>query len=71
MDTLYIAVVDMSLFFHAFETCFAGNSVFIPSRSFTAPPALLQLQNISADCSDSKDSNSEIDDTLNKDLEEV
>ena len=61
----------MPLFFHAFETCFASNGVFIPSRSFTASPALLQLQDISADCWDSKDSNSEIDDALDNDLEEV
>ena len=67
----YIAVVDMSLLFYAFETCFASNSVFITSRSFTAPQALLQLQDISADCSDGKDSNSEIDDVLDNDLEEV
>ena len=61
----------MPLFFHAFETCFATNSVFITSRSFTTLQALLQLQNILADCSDGKDSNSEIDDALDNDLEEV
>ena len=61
----------MPLFFHAFETCFACNSVFITSKSFTASPALSQLQDISADCSDGKDSNSEIDDELDNDLEEV
>ena len=31
----------MPLLFHAFETCFASNNVFITSRSFTAPQALL------------------------------
>ena len=61
----------MLLLFHAFETCFARNSVFITSRSFTAPQALLQLQDILADCSDGKNSNSEIDDALDNDLEEV
>ena len=61
----------MPLFFHAFETCFASNSVFVTSRSFTAPQAFLQLQDISADCLDGKDSNSEIDDALDNDLKEV
>ena len=61
----------MPLFFHAFETCFASNSVLITSRSFTAPQASLQLQDISADCPDGKDFNSEIDDALGNDLEEV
>ena len=61
----------MPLLFHAFETCFACNSVFITSRSFAAPQALLQLQDILADCSDGKNSNSEIDDALDNDLEEV
>ena len=61
----------MPLLFHAFKTCFASYSAFITSRSFTAPQALLQLQHISADCSDGKDSNSEIDDALDNDLEEV
>ena len=46
-------------------------SVFITLRSFTAPQALLQLQDISADCFDGKNSNSEIDDALDNDLEEV
>ena len=61
----------MPLLFDAFETCFASNSVLITSRSVTASPALSQLQDISADCSDGKDSNSEIDDELDNDLEEV
>ena len=61
----------MPLLFHAFETCFASNIVFITLRSFTAPQALLQLQDISVDCSDGKNSNSEIDDALDNDLEEV
>ena len=61
----------MPLLFHAFETCFASNRVFITSRSFTAPQALLQLQDISADCSDGKNFNSEIHDALDNDLEEV
>ena len=61
----------MPLLFHAFETCFANNSVFITSRRFTAPQALLQLQDILADCSDGKNSNSEIDDASDNDLEEV
>ena len=60
----------MPLLFHVFETCFVSNSVFITSRSFTAPQALLQLR-ISADCSDGKNSNCEIDDALDNDLEEV
>ena len=61
----------MPWLFHAFETCFASNSVFITSRSFTAPQALLQFKDISADCSDGKNSNREIDDALENDLEEV
>ena len=61
----------MSLLFHVFETCFVSNSVFTTSRSFTAPQAMLQLQHISADCSDGKNSNSEIDVALDNDLEEV
>ena len=61
----------MPLVFHAFETCFASNTVFITSRSFTAPQALLELQDILADCSHGKNSNSEIDDALDNDLEEV
>ena len=61
----------MPLLFHAFETCFAGNTVFTTSGSFTAPQTLLQLQDISADCSDGNDTNSEIDDALDNDLEEV
>ena len=61
----------MPLLFHAFETCFDSNSAFITLRSFTVPQALLQLQDISADCSDGKNSNSEIDDALDKDLEEA
>ena len=41
------------------------------SRSFTAPQALLLVQDISGDCSDGNHSNSEIDDALDKDLEKV
>ena len=61
----------MPLLFHAFETCFVSNSVFITSSSFTAPKTLLQLQDISADSFDGKNSNSEIDDALDNNLEEV
>ena len=59
----------MPLLLHAFETCFASDSVFITSRSYTAPQALLHLQDILADYSESKNSNSEIDDALDNDLE--
>ena len=41
------------------------------SKSFTAPQILLRLQDISVDCSDGEDSNSELNDALNNDLEEV
>ena len=61
----------MPLLFHAFEKCFVSNSVFITSRSFTAPQALLQLQDILAHCSDGKNSNNEIDNALDNNLEEV
>ena len=61
----------MSVFFHAFETYFASNSVIHYLKKFSAPQVLLQLQDISANCLDGNDSNSEIDDALDNDLEEV
>ena len=66
-----IAGVDLPFSFQfAFETCFASNSVSITSRSLTAPQALLQLQDISEDCSDGKDFNIEVDNALDNNLEE-
>ena len=43
----------------------------LPQEVLLPPQALLQLQDISADCFDGKDSNSEIDDVLDNELEEV
>ena len=63
---------DLPLSFHiAMETCFASNSASIMSRSFIAPQVLLPLQDISVDCSNGEDCNSELDDALDNDLEEV
>ena len=63
---------DLPLSFQiALETCFACHSASIMSGSFTAPQVLLRLQDISVDCSDVEDSNSELNGALNNDLEEV
>ena len=53
------------------ETCFASNSAFIMSRGFPALQVLLRLQDISVDCLDGEGSNSELDDALDINLEEV
>ena len=63
---------DLLLSFQiALETCFAGSSASIMSRSFTAAKVLLRQQEISVDCSDNEDFNRELDDALKNDLEEV
>ena len=63
---------DLPLSFQiAMETCFASNSASIMSRSFIAPQVLLRLQDISVDCLNREDCNSELDDALDNDLEEV
>ena len=64
--------VDLPLSFQiALETCFASHSAPIMSKSFTALQVLLRLQDISVDCSDGEDSNSELNDAMNNDLEKV
>ena len=55
----------------ALETCFACNSASIMLRSFTAPQVLLRLQDISVGCSHGENSNGELDDALDNDIEEV
>ena len=63
---------DLPLSFQiAMETCFASNSASIMSRSFIASQVLLRLQDISVDCLNCEDCNSELDDALDNDLEEV
>ena len=47
--------------------CSENCSVTDMSRSFTAPQALLRLQDISVDCSDVEYCNSKIDNALDND----
>ena len=52
-----------------FETCFVGHSVSNMLRRVVAQQALLQLQGISADCSNGEYSDSELDDVLTNDAQ--
>ena len=59
----------LCLFQIALETCLLVIVHPLYLRSFTAPQILLRLQDISVDCSDGEDSNSELNHALNNNLE--
>ena len=67
-DTFQVLIYLCFLAFD-FETCFANHIVSIMLKRITAQQALLRLQEISADCSDGKHSDSELDDALTNDTQ--